>query len=308
MTGGRASSAAGEELDAVAAWVQRLGALLGAGLEPLRALRSIEHPPPELAAVLGCESPFDVPGRLTAAAEAAPPSTRQAWALLAAAWAVALDSGAPLADALDRVAGSLRALADADRQVDLAIAGPVATARIVALLPLLGLGMGLLIGADPLAVIFGTLPGASAGIGGVALLGTGVRWNRRLVAAARVHDPLSGLGSELLAVALEGGGAPQAAVELVDDSARRCGIEVRLDEARETLAFAQRAGVAVAALLRADAARARRVSLAGELRRAALLGSRLLAPLGVCFLPAFVLLGVVPVVVGILRGTLGAFG
>lgn len=299
--------AAGDDLDAVAAWVQRLGALLEAGLEPLRAVRSMENPPRELAAVTRCESPFDVPAQLVAAAGAGPIATRQAWALLAAAWAVALESGAPLAGALDRVAESLRALADADRQVDLAVAGPVATARIVALLPLLGLAMGLLIGADPLGVLFGTLPGALVGLGGAALLVGGVRWNRRLVGSARVHDPLAGLGSELLALALEGGGDPRGAVDLVGDSARRCGIDVGLGEAQETIAFAQRAGVAVAALLRSDAARARRLALASELRQAALLGSRLLAPLGVCFLPAFVLLGVVPLTVGILRGTLGAF-
>jgi tight adherence protein B len=139
------------------------------------------------------------------------------------------------------------------------------------------------------------------------LLAAGIRWNRRLVASARVHDPLAGLGAELLAVALEGGGAPTDAVALVEDSVRRCGLDVGLDDARQTLAFAERAGVPVAGLLRSDAVRARRLALTAELRQAALLGSRLLAPLGVCFLPAFVMLGVVPLLIGILRGTLGAF-
>jgi len=308
MTAAGRARPAGDELDDVAGWVQRLGALLEAGLEPLRAARSIEDPPAELAAVAECESPFDVPSRLITAVSASSGTTRRAWALLAAAWGVALESGAPLAGALGRVAESLRSLADADRQVDLAIAGPVATARIVALLPLLGLGMGMLIGADPLGVLIGTVPGALAGLGGVGLLVVGVRWNRRLVAAARVGEPFSGVGSELLALALEGGGTPSNALALVGETARRCGVDADLEQGRQTLAFAQRAGVAVAALLRADAARARRLALAKELRQAALLGSRLLAPLGLCFLPAFVLLGVVPLVVGILRGTLGAFG
>lgn len=308
MTQKLGASGASDELDAVAGWVQRLGALLAAGLDPLRAVRSIEHAPAELVAAAECESPFDVPSRLVAGDGEASASARHAWAVLAAAWAVALESGAPLAAALDRVAEALRAIADADRQVDLAIAGPVATARIVALLPLLGLGMGLLIGADPLGVLVGTIPGALAGLAGAALLVVGVRWNRRLVAAARAHDPLAGLGAELLALAVEGGGPPHRAVDLVGDSARLCGLTLDMSDGQSTIDFAQRAGVAVAALLRADAARARRHALSSDLRSAALLGSRLLAPLGLCFLPAFVFLGVVPLMVGILRGTLGAFG
>lgn len=307
MTAGAQTPAAGDGLDAVAGWVQRLSVLLAAGLDPLRALRSIENPPPELAGAASSESAYDVPARLVDAASGSAPPVRGAWAALACAWAVALESGAPLAGALERVAESLHALADADRQVDLAIAGPVATARIVALLPLVGLGMGLLIGADPLGVMLGTIPGAAAGLAGAALLAVGIRWNRRLVVSARVHDPLAGLGAELLAIALEGGGTPQSTLELVGEAARRCSIGLELEEAEETLAFAQRAGVAVSALLRADASRVRRLVLTRELRRASLLASRLLAPLGLCFLPAFVLLGVVPLVVGILRGTLGAF-
>jgi tight adherence protein B len=49
------------------------------------------------------------------------------------------------------------------------------------------------------------------------------------------------------------------------------------------------------------------VALTDGLRAAAVLGTRLLAPLAVCFLPAFVLLGVVPLILGILRDVLAAF-
>jgi len=309
-----ARPSAGDELDEIAAWVQRLAALLSAGLEPLAALRAIESPPPVLAAAAECDSPFDVADRILAAAPvpahpgaAAASGGRLAWSLVAAAWSVALDSGAPVAASLDRIATTLRSLADADRQVDLAIAGPIATARIVALLPLLGLALGLLVGSDPVGVLVGSVPGAAAGVVGVALLGAGLRWNRRVVAAARESDPFAGLASDLVALALEGGGDPDRALELVGASMQRCGIRGDLDEAVSTVAFARRAGVSVAALLRTDAARMRRLALADALRRAALLGSRLLAPLALCFLPSFVLLGVVPLMLGLLRGAVGAF-
>ena len=306
MSGAR--TPVGDELDAVAGWVQRLAVLLSAGLEPLAAARALRGAPRELTEAAGCDSPFDVPGRVVEAAAAGSPGTLRAWQVLAAAWTVALESGAPLAGALDRISESLAALADADRQVDLALAGPAATARLVALLPVVGLVMGVALGADPVGVLLGTVPGAVSGLLGVGLLAVGVRWNRKLVSAARRYDPLAGVGPELLSLALASGGGPQRASEVVGDAAERCGIALDLADAHETLAFAERAGVPVVALLRAEAVRARRRSLAAALRQAALLGSRLLAPLGLCFLPAFALLGVVPLLIGILRGSLDAFG
>jgi len=298
---------AGAELDEVADAVHRLAILLAAGLDPLSAVRALGDAPAPLRAAARCDGPLEVPDALVATTADAPDGVRRAWRLLAACWAVASESGAPLAATLERAADSVRALADADRQVDLALAGPLATARIVALLPLAGVAMAVVVGADPIGVIVGTVPGALAAIlGGVAVT-LGVRWNRRLVAAARVSDPLAGLGHELLALAMSGGAAPEIAVARVTDAAERCDIPVDVEQARVSVDFAVRAGVPVAALLRAEAGRVRRIALAAVLRRAALLGSRLLAPLALCFLPGFVLLGVVPLLIGILRGALAAF-
>lgn len=297
----------GAELDEVADTVHRLAILLAAGLEPLAAVRALDAPPHPLALAATCAGPLEVPEAVTTGSAELADELRRAWGLLAACWEVALASGAPLAATLERAADAIRALADADRQAELALAGPVSTARIVALLPAAGVGMALLIGADPLGVVFGTVPGAVAAVLGGVALALGVRWNRRLIAAARVTDPLAGAGHELLALAMTGGAAPDAALARAADAARRCAIRVDVDAARETLEFAVRAGVPVAGLLRAEAGRARRRALAAVLRRAALLGTRLLAPLGLCFLPGFVLLGVVPLVIGILRGALAAF-
>jgi tight adherence protein B len=299
----------GAELDEVADAVHRLAILLAAGLDPLAAVRALEPAVPPLAAASECAGPLEVPEALVAASSMSgeADAVRRAWALLAACWDVAAESGAPLATTLERAAESVRALADADRQVELALTGPLATARVVALLPLAGVGMSLLIGADPIGVVFGTVPGAVAALLGVGALVLGMRWNRRLIAAARVADPLAGVGHELLALAMSGGAAPNVALARVSEAARRAGIPVAVEPARATLDFAVRAGVPVAGLLRAEAGRARRLALAEVLRRAALLGTRLLAPLALCFLPGFVLLGVVPLVIGILRGALAAF-
>ncbi len=71
------------------------------------------------------------------------------------------------------------------------------------------------------------------------------------------------------------------------------------------IALAARAGAPVAELLRAEAARLRRVARSDGAARAAALGVRLMLPLGACVLPAFVLLGVVPLLVSVVTGTLG---
>lgn len=296
----------GAALEETADIAHRLAILLGAGLDPRGAIRALADTCEPLAAAAARSSPLEVPEALCAASTT-DVAARRGWRYLAACWAVATESGAPLAATLERAAEAIRALADADRQIELALTGPVATARVVALLPAAGVGMAMLIGADPLGVVVGTVPGAVAGVLGAAALVSGVRWNRRLVAAARVTDPLAGAGHELLALAMSGGAAPDAALGRVADAARRCGIAVDPERARATLEFAVRAGVPVTALLRAEATRARRVAVTEVLRRAALLGTRLLAPLALCFLPGFVLLGVVPLMIGILRGALGAF-
>ncbi len=298
---------AGVALDTAADDVHRLAVLLAAGIEPLSALRLLDPSDGPLAAASAAGSPFEVPDVLVHAAAALEAALRRGWGLVAACWAVATESGAPLANTLERAADSLRALADADRQVELALAGPQATARIVAMLPIVGVLMASLVGADPVGAVFGTVPGAVAAVLGAGALVAGIRWNRRLVAAARVSDPLAGAAEELLGLALAGGATPEAACARVESVSARCGIPLSTQAARATLAFASRAGVPASALVRAEAVRARRLALADVLRRAALLGPRLLGPLALCFLPAFVLLGVVPLMVGILRGALTAF-
>lgn len=69
---------------------------------------------------------------------------------------------------------------------------------------------------------------------------------------------------------------------------------------RDALGFAVATGAPAAALLRAQAARARKHRHRAAEQRAASLGVRLMLPLGLCSLPAFVCLGIVPVLIGLL--------
>lgn len=77
-------------------------------------------------------------------------------------------------------------------------------------------------------------------------------------------------------------------------------IPARLLAIRDGLGFAALTGAPPAAILYAQAARLRREHFRAAERRAAALGVRLVLPLGLCSLPAFVCLGIVPVVLAML--------
>lgn len=229
-----------------------------------------------------------------------------AWAALAACWRVAADSGAPVAAALSALAESLRELARARRDIEVALAGPSATGRVVSALPVAAIGLGALLGFDVLAVLVGTAPGLVCLVGGLGLMAAAHAWTRRLVRAASTGDPAPGLALDLLAVALAGGGSIDSARHRVTEALAECGIstgEQALADGEAVLALSMAAGVPAGRLVRSEAAlvRARAASVARE--RAARLGVTLMLPLGVCVLPAFLLLGVAPMVVSVLLST-----
>lgn len=68
----------------------------------------------------------------------------------------------------------------------------------------------------------------------------------------------------------------------------------------ESLAFAHLTGAATAGLLRSAADQARRTEARRTEKEAAELGVKMVIPLGVCALPAFICLGIVPVVMALL--------
>jgi tight adherence protein B len=106
---------------------------------------------------------------------------------LAGAWHVAERAGAPLAAVLDRVASAARDDAEVEREVTAEAAPARATGRLMAVLPVLGLGLGAGMGADPVHVLTGTVVGASCLAAGATLAGAGVVWVDRIVASAGAH-------------------------------------------------------------------------------------------------------------------------
>jgi len=284
--------------------VLRLAVLLEAGLPPLAAWRHLADSHPAAALVAALDAPDLLPAVVVEATRDGPDAT--GWACVAAAWRVAADSGAPLAATLERLGEVLLAAEDARREVAIALAGPRATSRVVLALPALALAGGALLGVDTFGVLLTTPPGWFCVAAGGALLLVARRWMRRLVARAEACDPTPGLGAELAAIAVTGGVPAASALHRASAALAEAGLPAD-DSAASAVAFAQRAGVPVARLLRAEARDARRAAQAEARMRIAALGTRLLLPLGVCVLPAFVALGVAPLLLAMIGATLASF-
>jgi tight adherence protein B len=304
VAGLRGRRRARTDLAAAAGAVDRLAVLLDAGIAPPSAWRHIAAASAVAAVVAeGAPAGHELAARIATAAAAAPPAEQTAWRAVAAAWRVAADAGAPLAPTLRELAGTLRALAQTARDIEVALAGPTATARVVLALPLVGLALAGLLGVDALGMLFTTPPGWVCLALGAALIVLGLRWIGRMVRTASRLDPTPGLGLELLAIALRGGAGTDRATALVAEAVREAGLPPSEDDGAELLAFSRDAGVPAAGLLRAEAEERRRAERAAGAARAARLETRLLAPLGLCVLPSFVLLGVAPVLLGLLSST-----
>ena len=255
-------------------------------------------------------------------------------------------AGAPLATSLERAAEHAEERIDALLGRQSALAAPRATGRILSWLPLLGLGLGVLMGSNPVGVLTGSILGALTGLLGLGLAFTGRRWTAALVHRAEVESarpitraanaesetekPASPAGAapvdtalvlELLAAQLRAGLAPLAALGTLAEALNSRPLHAvcqRLQmgsgwgsawsgpaagtfgELRDALAPAYTGGAPSTALL-LSLADAHRLSERRAAERAAgKLSVALVVPLGLCSLPAFICLGIVPILISLL--------
>ncbi len=223
-------------------------------------------------------------------------SEQESWRDVSAAWQVAGAVGAPLAESLRALSTALRDAQEAADEVRVALAEPAATAKLMCWLPLVAVLLGVALGFDTLGTLVGSPIGLACLAVGIALIFGAQRWNASLVRRARDDSGIPGLDAELLAIALSGGVSIERARRLVHDATGR-----PADPATDAvLELSRSAGVPAVELLRASSALARhRARVEGRVR-AARLSSRLLLPLGVCTLPAFLLLGVAPMLLSVM--------
>lgn len=103
---------------------------------------------------------------------------------LAACWQVCQGTGSSLASAVDRLEDALREEAVRRDVVESELAGPRATAALLAVLPVVGTLMAAGLGAHPVHVLLHTTVGVACLAVGLALDLLGLWWTGRIVAAA----------------------------------------------------------------------------------------------------------------------------
>lgn len=167
--------------DATAA-CEALAAELAAGLPAVMAVDRVATDFAVLAPVAGHLRLGADPATAFAAAARRPGA--EGLRDVGAAWVVSSRSGAGLAAVLDRVVDALRARDDLVREVEATLGPARATARLLAVLPALALGLGVLLGGNPLAFLLGGGAGSWCLVAGVVLACAGVLWVERLTDGA----------------------------------------------------------------------------------------------------------------------------
>ncbi|MGH1547740.1 type II secretion system F family protein [Leifsonia poae] len=290
----------GTDADAVAGLAESLAVLLDAGLTPRSAWAAVAAHSGDPIARRVVDA---LASRTSCARAVSDVAATDDLRAVAAAWLVAEQAGAPLGQTLRAVASTVRDVAEAEREAEVALAGPRATARLVAWLPAVGALLSLGLGADLVGAATSTA-GAATIVTGLAIMLAGRWWMRALLQRNLARRPIPGLAEELAAVSLAGGSSAGSALEAAHRAAGESGLPT-LDDGgvRRILALAASAGAPAAELLTASARQQRRAARAEARQSAATLGVRLMMPLGVCVLPSFLLLAVAPLVLSLLSST-----
>lgn len=290
---GQGKTPTSDDPASVASTVHRLAVLLQAGVAPVRAWQLVETSagwtPAQLsgAQISAARDDVDLGVRLSALGGA--------WVEVASAWRVASTVGAPLADSLRGIARALRDAGEARDDVSVALAEPATTARLIGWLPVLAVMLVVAFGFDPSAMFAHPL-GVASLIAGVSLMVAARRWTAVLVRRAQPEPGAAGWECDVLAIALSGGVSIDRALRV----AREAGCVDVEKKTGDILSLSRESGAPAVELLKAEAVERRRVARTEGRLRAARLGGQLLLPLGVCTLPAFLLLGVGPMLLSVI--------
>lgn len=162
----------------VVAAAQALAGQLRIGQIPSLALTRTAQDSPVLAEAAAAQA---VGGDVVAAMRgSARQPGYQGLARIAAAWQLCDVTGASIAGSAAQVADALRTEQAREQAIQAELAGPRATGRLLALLPVLGIGLGYVAGGDPVEFLTTSLPGNVCLLVAACLASAGLIWTELL--------------------------------------------------------------------------------------------------------------------------------
>lgn len=317
-----------ETWEQVALVQTELAALLAAGLSPARAwnmaMSSVEHSgaPLSVHATLrrvheqrplagslrsALKKYGTSPGRFRNSASRRERERLRPWRELIAVIAIAEAAGLPLRPVLERLSANAAGRVDHERAVRVVRQAPASSAKVLQLLPFIGIALGIIVhGPQMLRGAMSMLGMAGVFIAVCCMVLAGV-WNRRLLRSLARVATSDATHMRLIALALQGSGSLTQKLESVESIVASTLLEsisnaVRADVARLS-SLATATGMPLVRVLERTADLMAGRQLRELQRRAQALEVRLLLPLGLLGIPAFLLLTVVPFVAGLMHST-----
>lgn len=164
--------------DEVARGCGELAALLRAGQEPPRALGMVARDAPLFAEAAAHHRVGGEVVEVLRRASGKPGAAGLGG--LATAWQLATHTGAAMTTTLDDLAADLAAERELERTVSTELAATRLTARLLSLLPAVGLILGYAVGGDPLGFLIGSPLGLVSLAVGAGLAAAGAVWSELL--------------------------------------------------------------------------------------------------------------------------------
>lgn len=215
--------------------------------------------------------------------------------------AVAKDAGSAVAAEMEAIADLIKSRERLIQRIGVAHAGPRATARLVIWLPVLTLLIAQLVGWNVIGSIFDSPIVFISVLLGLVLLLTSKLTTSRMLKRAKPTE--SYIGFYLMGVAIESSGgsnltkAKEQALSTYQDVFGSLPANLELEQLEDVEKLVNQTGARVNSLLRGQAQSLQEAELVKTEIGIEKLGVRLMLPLGLGVLPAFVLLAIVPLMV-----------
>lgn len=215
--------------------------------------------------------------------------------------AVAADAGSAVASEIDAISDLVKTREGLIERIGVAHAGPRATARLVIWLPILTLLIAQLVGWNVLGSIFDSPIVSISLLLGIGLLLTSKLTTSRMISRAKPTE--SYIGFYLLGVAIESSGgsnlikAKERALKIYQDVFGSLPADIEIEQLEQVEKLLNETGARVSSLLRRQAQSLQQAELVKTEIGIEKLGVKLMLPLGLGVLPAFVFLAIVPLMV-----------